>query len=204
MIVNRWKHVTLLLCLIAFSSHGHAQEQYNPATDTYQLGLPNFLLDSMVAQGTAVQEKDFWCWAAISQAVLGVQGIEVAQSEIVDRIMGSPHINRGATAEQVRLAADGYVHRVNGRNIRTRARHITSLHEIIQSLRDSKPLIVGFNGHIYALTAAEYRITPEGKVQISRVILRDPWPGNQSRQEWDFLNFFFHDPLIIRMDLENL
>lgn len=201
---RRFKLISLLLLCLAFIGQGHAQEEYFPATDTYIVGLPSFLLNSITADGTAIQEKEFWCWAAVSQALLELQGIEVSQHEIVARIMGSA-INRAANSEQMRRATDGYIYRVNGRYIRTRSNYVYSSFEIIQNLRDGKPLIVGFNGHAYALTAAEYRILYNGSIEITRVVLRDPWIGNPNRQVWDFENVVFQDNLtIIRMDLENL
>lgn len=200
---RRFKLVPLLLCLV-FIGYGHAQEEYFPNTDTYIVGLPSFLLNSITADGTAIQEKEFWCWAAVSQALLELQGIKVSQHEIVTRIMGAA-IDEGATREQMRRATDGYIYRVNGQYIRTRSNYVYHTYEIIQSLRDGNPLIVGFSGHAYALTAAEYRRHYNGSIEITRVVLRDPWGSNPNRQEWDFENIMLQDNLtIIRMDLENL
>ena len=70
--------------------------------------------------------------------------------------------------------------------------------EIVNFLSGNWPLIVGINtggdvGHAYVLTAIYYSIGTDqygNAVAIAdKVVLRDPWPGSVSRQEWPWLTF---------------
>lgn len=192
---------TILILFFSLSTLGcsYAQDFYDPVSNTHIVGPPAMLFDSILVSENTIQEKEFWCWAASAQALLSTQGFDISQQEVVQATMGQV-VNRAATAEQVRQAVDGHMAVVNGQRVRTRASFVNSLGSILNDLRESRPLIVGFEGHAYVLSAAEYRITPEGKTQILKVILRDPWPSNPNRQEWDFMNFFLRDPIIIRVE----
>jgi hypothetical protein len=198
------KHLLIIaILLIQIVSNSQSCFQIQPNVNYYSCGIPtnefDFMRATTVNQGLQVQSN--WCWAACIQMVLNYHGLNVSQMEVVTKIYGSPYVNQPANEPQILNALSGWAPDTRGRYSGINAYGgFTSLQEIINGLSGKWPLIVGLSnpdggvGHAYVLTAIYYSnqydyygnlvgIIPE------KVVLRDPWPGNPSRQEFSWSEF---------------
>lgn len=131
----------------------------------------------------ASQRSNNWCWAACTQMVLNYQGVDVSQEEIVERVFGF-QVDRPGNAQDIVRGAKGWY--VNGYTIDAKADNSFIPQKLIDDLVNKYPLVVGLSmpgqnvGHAYVLTGMSFE--KEGNsVYPKSVILRDPWPDNQSR-----------------------
>lgn len=131
----------------------------------------------------ARQRSDNWCWAACTQMVLNYQGVNVSQEQIVERVFGS-QIDRPGTAQNIVQGASGWY--VDGHSIKAIADNSFIPQKLIDDLVNKYPLVVGLSmpgqrvGHAYVLTGLSF-LKQGDTVYPHSVILRDPWPENQSR-----------------------
>lgn len=125
--------------------------------------------------------------------VLNYQGVNIPQERIVERVFGSQE-NRPANASVIAKAANGW--RANGKVISAfseNANHV-SAKTFIDDLLYKYPLIIGLSmpgqniGHAYVLTGISFRLWGNGYYP-QEVILRDPWPTNQSRIKLSWADF---------------
>lgn len=144
-----------------------------------------------VANNTASQENDQWCWAACIQAVFGFHGHGVSQGRIVDKIFGG-HVNSTANGPQILTAVNGTwrddrgaAFEAAGTVLMDANYGINSPHAVAlaaQQLIQNNPLIVGSNGHAMVLTAMRYFADVYGRWQPGSFTVRDPWPLNPNRR----------------------
>lgn len=142
------------------------------------------------------QRMGNWCWAACIQMVLNYHGLYVDQQDIVTRIFGSA-VDRPASGDQIMAALTGWAPDTRGRRSQIYADNYNlDPATIIDDLDKKWPLIVGLRGargaatgHAYVMTAAYFSVDERGQPQIHRVVLRDPYPGYQSRIELDAYEF---------------
>jgi len=142
----------------------------------------------------AAQEENNWCWAACIQMVLDYQGSYIDQCTIVKKAFGTPQcINQPADCYTIEDGIDGWT--VNDKVINGEVDFSPSAHELIDQLAYRNPVIIGLNmpnqniGHAYVLTAVYFRYDSNNKKIPYRVVLRDPWPENPSRQEFGWNDF---------------
>lgn len=182
--------------------------------NSYVAGIPTEEFVYTVApemQGRQRQQN--WCWAACVQMVLNFHGLYVSQEQVVERIFGR-QVNEPATNSQILEALSGWAPDFRGRSSLIRATTYVWDEAVIDDLAHEWPLIVGLDnkdgtGHAYVLTAIEfhnvryvtdyqqsfwrgrweripvYAVRPE----IDYLILRDPWPGSQSKTRMPFAEF---------------
>lgn len=197
------KHLFLGLSLVLFHTFSNGQSCIQIQPNFFSCGVPTYEFDYMraisVNGGSQVQSN--WCWAACIQMVLNYHGLYVSQMDVVTKIYGSPYVNQPANEEQILTALSGWAPDVRGRFSQINAYGgYTSLEEIINGLSAKWPLIVGMSnpdggvGHAYVLTAINYSYEYDYYGNIigavpDIVVLRDPWPGNQSRQEFTWSEF---------------
>ena len=191
----------LLLCQMA--GYGQSCYQAEPNVNYFTCGVPTgefeYMRATSVNYGSQVQSN--WCWAACIQMVLNYHGLYVSQSDVVTKIYGSPYINQPANEQQILAALSGWAPDVRGRYSAINAYGgLTSVQEIVNGLSGKWPLIVGMAnanggvGHAYVLTAIYYANQYDAYGNIvgyipDKVVLRDPWPGNESRQEFSWNDF---------------
>jgi len=142
----------------------------------------------------AFQSEDNWCWAACIQMVLDYQGLYVDQCPIVKKAFKtSSCINRPADCYTIEDGVDGWS--VNNRRISGEVVFSPSAYELIDQLAYRNPVIIGLNmpgqniGHAYVLTAIFFSYDSNNRKVPYKVVLRDPWPENQSRQEFEWSDF---------------
>lgn len=142
------------------------------------------------------QRMGNWCWAACIQMVLNYHGLYVDQQDIVQRVFGAA-VDRPANGQQIMTALTGWAPDTRGRqsSIYADAYHLDA-ETVINDLDKKWPLIVGLKGargqatgHAYVMTAAYFSRDSYGEATIHRVVLRDPYPGYQSRVELDSAEF---------------
>jgi hypothetical protein len=168
----------------------------------FSCGVPTNEFEYMKANSVngGLQVQSNWCWAACVQMVLNYHGLYVSQMDVVKKIYGSESVNRPANEQQILAALKGWAPDARGRHSGINAYGgYTSLQEIVTGLSGKWPLIVGLSnpnsgiGHAYVMTAIYYTNQYDnfGNVVVvpDKVILRDPWPGNQSRQEFSWREF---------------
>jgi hypothetical protein len=160
------------------------------------------------------QRQTNWCWAACVQMVLNYHGLYVTQEQVVQRIFGQ-QINQGADETQILAALSGWAPDVRGRFSAIIASPYVWDQALITDLAYKWPLIAalrnedGQSGHAYVLTALQFhkeayisgynRVYARGRWYIvpiyaqrpvfDYVVLRDPWPDNESRQVWTWDKF---------------
>lgn len=170
-----------------------------PLGDTgyYVSGVPSEQFVHFAApEGAGRQRMQNWCWAACIQMVLNYHGLYVDQKDIVSRVFGQT-VDRPANAEQILAALTGWAPDTRGRQsaIYADPYHVDAA-TVINDLDKRWPLIVGLagprgqaTGHAYVLTAVYFSQGPQGQPIIHRVVLRDPYPGYESRLEMDINEF---------------
>ena len=115
--------------------------------------------------------------------VLNYQGVSVSQEQIVERVFGS-RVDRPGSNEDIVQGASGWY--VDGHTIGAKSDHSFMPQKLIDDLVNKYPLVVGLRmpgqdvGHAYVLTGLSFQKHGDS-IYPHSVILRDPWPSNQSR-----------------------
>ena len=148
------------------------------------------------------QRKQNWCWAASVQMTLNMAGIRVSQEEVVQRIYGGD-IDKGGTAQDIMNALSGWAPTVNGKAAELHPAPLTNDAEMLDDLSLGWPLIVGLknpdgSGHAEVITAVTYTVRPNNTPIFRSIVLRDPWPFNQSREEISWSEFNSRRNFVIR------
>lgn len=194
-----------------YPGYGVARAQASGAQ--FSVGIPTKDFEYFAAPQTAGHQRSLnWCWAACVQMVLNDYGIYATQEEIVQRNFGR-QVDTTANASQIASALTGW-----GRNIRGRVSVVSAAayvpnsvnaFDLLTDLSFRRPLIVGLNNpgmntsHAYVLTAVEYCAGQNGLPLISKAVLRDPWPGNQSRLEISGQEFLSRLNSVVRVAVQN-
>lgn len=134
----------------------------------------------------ACQERDQWCWAACIQMVPGYWGHPISQREIVRQTWGVI-ANMPAQPEDIVRDLNRDWTDERGRNFPV-AGDVFSADSAsaARDLANEMPLIIGSLGHAMVLTAVSYNRAPNSQGQVTRALVRDPWPGNGGRRELSF------------------
>ena len=197
--MNQCKRVFLkvvLVCLVLLSivtTPAHA-EIYQVGPNLFTAGIPTNEFQYWTApEQSGRQRMSNWCWAACLQMVLNFHGKSITQESIVRQMFGA-NIDAPANMETIADLARYYLTDQYGGylSIFPETRHITGP-RIIEDLINRRPLIVGLfegaTGHAYVLTSVTYSVDANNLPIFYSVVLRDPWPGKQSRQEWSWNDF---------------
>ncbi len=139
------------------------------------------------------QRADNWCWAACIQMVLNYHGLYVTQEEIVSQCFGGLY-DRPGNASNFAVGLNRWAYNTRGGISQVHFNdYPTSNEEIVQFLSNGWPLIAGIDmgaevGHAFVVTAISYSVATDmyGNVRVipDKVVLRDPSPFSESRQEW--------------------
>lgn len=195
------KRILIVFLVCGFTGYGQSCIQLGE--NYFSCGVPSqefeYMRATSVNNGLQIQSN--WCWAACIQMVLNYHGLYVTQADVVTRIYGGPYVNRPANEQQILNALTGWAMDYRGRYSQIHAMGgFTSVQEIVTGLSRKWPLIVGLTnpgssiGHAYVLTAIEYSNIYDNYGNVvgynpHKVILRDPWPGNNSRQVFTWNEF---------------
>lgn len=174
----------IILCLIFTPLQAHSQNRKGQILFSRDDGLYWAAIEtSYFKTYVARQRNQNWCWAACTQMVLNYQGVNVSQEQIVERVFGA-QVDRPGTALNIVEGASGWY--VDGRTIGAKADHSFIPQKMINDLVNKYPLVVGLRirgqnvGHAYVLTGISFQKQGDA-IYPNSVILRDPWPDNQSR-----------------------
>ena len=197
------KYIFLLLSLFYVHINLSAQSCSQTGPNYFSCGVPTnefeYMRATSVNYGEQIQSN--WCWAACVQMVLNYHGLKVNQLDVVTRIYGSPNVNEPANEQQILTALSGWAPDFSGRYSAINAYGgYTSIEEIITGLSGKWPLIVGLRnkgsniGHACVLTGIYYSIQYDESGRFigylpDKVVIRDPWPQNVSRQELSWSDF---------------
>ena len=205
---------SLLLALFITFGTGPVTADTVPLGDTgyFVAGVPSEEFVHFAApEGAGRQRMQNWCWAACIQMVLNYHGLYVDQQDIVGRVFGAT-VDRPANGDQIMRALTGWAPDTRGRRsaIYADAYNLDPA-TVINDLDKKWPLIVGLKGargaatgHAYVLTAAYFSTDNTGQPTIHRVVLRDPFPGYQSRIELDSQEFSNRLQFATRVYVERL
>ena len=191
----------IIFCFVFFNTNGQSCAQYDD--NYFGCGVPSGEFEFMRANSVngGAQMQTNWCWAACIQMVLNYHGLYVSQADVVTKIYGSTSANRPANERQILSALSGWAADSRGRYSTINAYGgYTSIQEIVNGLSRKWPLIVGLSnpnggvGHAYVMTAIYYSNQYDKYGNIvgiipDKVVLRDPWPTNPSRQEMSWSEF---------------
>lgn len=182
---NRFRRMTLFLfmaftaCPFGVCQNRQGQIFYSKDDGLYWAAVETSYFKAFVAR----QHSENWCWAACTQMVLNYQGVDVTQEQVVERVFGFC-IDKPGSAEDIVKGAKGWY--VGGHKINAKYDYYFVPQKIIEDLVNKYPLVVGLRmpgqtvGHAYVLTGMSFKKQGES-VYPQSVILRDPWPDNQSR-----------------------
>lgn len=150
----------------------------------------------------SIQRNTNWCWAACVQMVLNYQGVDAQQEEIVKRVKGDL-INDGGTEDEIVKGANLWElggHKISARYEQYYCKECKNympdinLQGIIDELFYKSPMIVRLSvpkehpRSVWVMTGLIF--SREGKdIYPKKVILRDPWPESDSRQELEWKEF---------------
>jgi Papain-like cysteine protease AvrRpt2 len=150
-------------------------------------------IDRRVANSFAVaQVHSEWCWAASSQLVLRLNGIETTQSAIVPRVHGNLQNMLGSDHD-----VTSALNTSSDRRVATAFEHagFSSSEILLQEL--SAPILIEFMtgpsaGHVVVITSLAVTQTASGPF-IAAIALRDPRPSpanimNSGRVQIDNFN----------------
>jgi len=166
--------------------------------EVYQIGEENNYAAAVKTEKfqyfAAKQESDNWCWAACIQMVLNYQGLYVDQCPIVKKAFNiNQCIDKPADCYTIQTGTSGW--NINGKLVKARVDYNASVFKLIDQLAFKDPVIIGLNmpgqsvGHAYVLTAVFFQYDSNQKKKPYKVVLRDPWPSNASRQEFGWNDF---------------
>lgn len=134
------------------------------------------------------QRQSNWCWAACIQMVLNYDGLYITQEDIVRKIYGDL-VDAPANESQVQYALSGWAPDVSGGMSKiVYEGAIMQARDISVNLTWNTPLVVGLinangqGGHAYVITGMYFWAGQDNEPIPDKVILRDPWPGNISKQ----------------------
>jgi hypothetical protein len=177
-----------------------------------QLGPNYFVAGPTTAEFqffVAEQKCPNWCWAACIQMVLNYHGLIVSQQNVVQKIYGR-QVCVTANNLQILNALTGWAPDYRGRFSQIYSQYgVFNKLDIINNLSHKWPIIVGLQnpggiGHVYVLTAIYYYIDKFNNPIIEKVVLRDPWPTNLSRQEWPWNIFLSRSPEFFKVWINRL
>lgn len=191
---RRFAALFVLLLAVTLPDDGRADvQQIGP--NLFVAGVPSAQLEFFAAPGqSGRQRQSNWCWAASVQMVLNYHGLFVSQEQIVQRIYGA-QVDLPAQPQQILSALSGWAPDARGRYSAIYASPYTfSGSQIVQDLAYRWPLIVGLanpngGGHAVVLTAVTYSVDRWNNPIFRSAVIRDPWPGNPSRQELPWFEF---------------
>lgn len=181
----------LVMCLVSPAKADIIQIQ----PGLFAAGVPSQQFNFFAApleQGRQRQQN--WCWAACVQMTLNYHGLRVSQEEIVQRIFGA-QVDQPGTPEMILTALSGWAPDQYGRYSAIHASpYVFRGSTIVGDLANRWPLIVGLRGqpvgHAYVLTGVYYTVNIyDNEPMFQSVVLRDPWPGRQSRIEMPWAIF---------------
>jgi Papain-like cysteine protease AvrRpt2 len=167
---------------VAFAIFAIMALMTSPAFGQQYVGIPTTQFNF----SASAQQQDEWCWAASIQMILNYYGIPATQQEIVTRTYGIPVDQPGSDAA-ITSALSGL-----GRTIGGQVRTIRSTGQsgppppaiLLNQLSQKHPILLTFatgpnSGHAVVVTAASFIVGPGGP-QITSLVIRDPWPSQQT------------------------
>lgn len=148
---------------------------------------------------TPRQECQYWCWAACSDAIFGLAGYRVDQTEFVEKVLGSANVCQPANGPMIKRGIDGGWIDATGRRFNATCNivmdldagisHPSPMDVVWNELNQGRALIAGSLGHAVLITAVEYMRTNYG-TQTTAVVVRDPWPGSPNRRTFSTQEFY--------------
>ena len=191
---KRWLLVLTLAVSLLAPCFPVQAEMAQIGNGIYMAGIPTDQLQYFSApEGYGRQRSANWCWAACIQMVLNFHGLPVTQEEIVQKVYGQL-IDQPANPEQIIYALNGWGVDIAGRpSVVQAVPYNIDGPSIVRDLAYRWPLIVGLRGepvgHAYVMTAVTYGVDQMNNPLFRSVVLRDPWPGNESRIEISWPEF---------------
>jgi len=177
-----------------------------------QLG-PNYFVagppSTEIQDIAASQNCENWCWAACIQMVLNYHGLYVTQEQVVQRVYGDLPCLPG-NASQIMGALSGWAPDMRGRYSEIYSQYgVYNGVDVVDQLSRRWPIIVGLTmpeggGHAYLLTAIYYSTDQWNNPIIDKVILRNPWPEAESREEMDWNTFIYRNPQFFKVWVNQL
>lgn len=152
-------------------------------------GIRSQVANRSISQGQYMSQ---WCWAACISMVFEYYGRPVSQPNIVSQTFGRI-VDFPAQSWQIFQALNRTWRDDHGRRFTAQAdTYSANPVTAAQDLASNHPLIIGTTngttGHAMVLTALDYRRDAVGYGEVTRAIVRDPWPGRGLRtlssSEW--------------------
>ncbi len=174
-----WKNI-FVIAILLFAVNAWGQQNHYPKRKF--VGIKGQEMDYY----SAAQSNSQWCWAASIQMVLNYYGVDINQTEIVERAYGIDEEGDlpdwGGSKQTIHERLNDTLTDYNGDlyNISaTIGLGVPTPSILIEELSKQKPVIVGYNtgmgGHIVVITAVSYIMT-QGGPKIMSIIVRDPMP----------------------------
>lgn len=188
--MDRRKFLTLGAAATLFPSAASAEWgcsnfDYN-GVQVCQVGVPSLRFYQ------ALQECPNWCWAACIQMIFATNGRLVDQKAIVQRLFGNLQCSPAVGPQIAAVINSGGWRDVNGNFFHARATALTDLYFGVANpqaaniaaaeLSAGRPLINGAVGHATVLSGMTILRDTYGRMQLTELIVRDPWPFNSSRR----------------------
>jgi hypothetical protein len=155
----------------------------------------------------AAQKKTNWCWAAGCEMLAKSQGVDLPQEWFVEKVFGPalPNFPTGGSFEPIRQALTGKFKTEDGDTVKmTGAYHYgipTDPSGMIRSIRDGRPFIFAWEGHVYVCHALNWIDNPQ--LRVIELHLIDPY-WKYGRSKFRTFNVFRDDPRTINGTFELL
>jgi len=199
------KKVALVFCMLSLLTQARlveAQSISQLGPNYYVAGVPSIDFYEVAEIGS--QRCPEWCWAACSQMILNYHGLYVTQEQVVTKIFGSLQC-LSASTNDILNALSGWAPDMRGSYSTIHSEEGTyGPDDLVKILSYRWPLLVCLKnpdgtGHAEVLTAVYYATDAGNNALIDKVVLRDPWPYNPSRQEMSWAEFTSRIQDIIRV-----
>ncbi len=142
-------------------------------------------------QGTPV-----WCWAASIEMVLNYYGFKIDQPTIVQRTFGAVvpvtgdfiaitrNLNYSFESKGKKYIISASMLQVNNNPFNINPWAATP-EAFVTHLKKGRPIVVAYqssiySGHAVVLSGVTYTINSSGRVELSSLTVRDPFPYNQN------------------------
>lgn len=157
----------------------------NPDDNLHYVGVEKIMFDHDSYGRTQIGNN--WCWAACIEMLCHFYGCEISQHTIAGSVHGFnpdgsvPDIGADDQTITQKLNqswtnSDGLVFNLKSKYFSGSPLAKTLVNELVMK----KPVIVGYNTgsnlHAVLVTAVGFEFTPEGKLIVRKIVVRDPQP----------------------------
>lgn len=187
----------LMLAMPAILLLPREASAYSECSGIDSRGIKTCTVGLKIGVETVRQRCEWWCWAACIEAIFNLNGHQVDQEVIAEKLFGSAAVCAPALPEEILYAIEGYWVDGDGKEFYASGQQLANLGRtswggedvnlVIEELKQGRPLVNGAVGHATVLTAVTYEQERYFNPVLREIIVRDPWPDSPNRRALNVL-----------------